>query len=110
MRVKDIPQIEKLSVPEKILLVEDLWDDISSEESAVPVPESHMAELDKRLTRHKSRPGELPSLDELQKRIESRKRRDLGQVLKYKYVALRGAFANVQRGLDSRNGIQSFNK
>ena len=38
MRVKDIPQIEKLSVSEKILLVEDIWDNISSEESAIPVP------------------------------------------------------------------------
>ncbi len=73
MRVIDIPQIEKLSIQEKILLVEDLWDKISSEEAAVPVPESHMTELDRRLVRHKSSPGELLSLDELRKRIESRK-------------------------------------
>ncbi len=73
MRVIDIPQIEKLSVPEKILLVEDLWDNISAEESAIPVPQSHMTELDRRLARHKSKPGELLSLDELQKRIEFRK-------------------------------------
>ena len=73
MRVIDIPQIEKLGVAEKILLVEDLWDSISSEESAAPVPESHMTELDRRLARHKSAPGELLSLDELRKRIESRK-------------------------------------
>jgi putative addiction module component (TIGR02574 family) len=72
MRVIDIPEIEKLSIPEKILLVEDLWDKISFEESAVPVPESHMRELDRRLARHKSGPGELLSLDELQKKIESR--------------------------------------
>jgi len=73
MRVIDIPEIEKLSIPEKILLVEDLWDKISSEEAAVPVPESHMTELDRRLARYKSSPGELLSLDELRKRIESRK-------------------------------------
>ncbi len=73
MRVKDIPQIEKLSIPEKILLVEDLWDSISSDESAIPVPQSHMTELDKRLTRYKAMPGELLSLDELQRRIKSRK-------------------------------------
>jgi len=73
MRVIDIPEIEKLSIPEKILLVEDLWDKISFEESAVPVPESHLRELDRRLARHKSSPGELLSLDELRKRIESRK-------------------------------------
>lgn len=73
MRVIDIPQIKKLSIPEKILLVEDLWDNISSEESAIPVPQSHMKELDSRLARHKSSPGELLSLDELRTKIESRK-------------------------------------
>lgn len=73
MHIKDIPHIEKLSIPEKILLVEDLWDNISAEESAIPVPQSHMTELDSRLAKHKSNPGELLSLDELRKRIESRK-------------------------------------
>ncbi|MBF0506999.1 MAG: addiction module protein [Nitrospirae bacterium] len=73
MHVKDIPQIKDLSTPEKILLVEDLWDNISAEESAIPVPQSHMTELDRRLFREKSNPGKLLSLDELQKRIESRK-------------------------------------
>ncbi len=73
MRVKDIPQIEKLSIPEKILLVEDIWDNISSEESAVPVPQSHTAELDRRLAKYKSGPGKLLSLDELKERIEARK-------------------------------------
>jgi putative addiction module component (TIGR02574 family) len=73
MRVKDIPEIERLSTAEKILLVEDIWDSISSEEAAVPVPQSHMAELDRRLEKYKSGPGELLSLDDLKKRIESRK-------------------------------------
>jgi hypothetical protein len=47
MRVKDLPEISKLSIPEKILLVEDLWDHISADDSSIPVPESHKAELDK---------------------------------------------------------------
>lgn len=45
MSVKDIPDIKKLSTAEKILLVEDLWDSIASDESVVPVPQSHMEEL-----------------------------------------------------------------
>jgi len=73
MRVKDLPEISELSTPEKILLVEDLWDNISSDEAAVPVPESHKAELDKRLKRYESAPGILLSLDELRVQIEKRK-------------------------------------
>ena len=54
MRASDIPEITKLSTLEKILLVEDLWDSIASDESAVPVPQSHMEELDRRLKRYGS--------------------------------------------------------
>ena len=73
MRVSDIHEIIKLSTPEKILLVEDLWDSIASDESAVPVPQSHMEELDRRLKRYGSSPGTLLSLEELRTKIEKRK-------------------------------------
>lgn len=73
MRVADIPQLEKLTVSEKILLVEDIWDNISAEESTIPVPQSHIAELDRRLARHKTSPGTLLSIDELRTKIELRK-------------------------------------
>lgn len=73
MRVKDLPEISKLSTAEKILLVEDLWDSISAAESSIPVPESHRTELDKRLKRYEAAPGALLSLDDLRARIEKRK-------------------------------------
>jgi putative addiction module component (TIGR02574 family) len=73
MRVSDISEIKKLSTPEKILLVEDLWDSIASDESVVPVPQSHMEELDIRLKRYEAAPGTLLSLEELRTRIERRK-------------------------------------
>jgi putative addiction module component (TIGR02574 family) len=72
MRVEDIPELDRLSTPEKILLVEDLWDSIASDPSGVPVPQSHKDELDRRLRRHEAEPGSLLSLEELQARIESR--------------------------------------
>ncbi len=73
MHVKDIPQIETLSIPEKILLVEELWDSIYSADADVTIPRSHISELDSRLARHSSNPGNLLSLEELRERIESRK-------------------------------------
>ena len=73
MRVTDIPEINSLSTSEKILLVEDLWDRIAVDESSVPVPQSHKEELDKRLRRYRSHPGNILSLEELQERVERRK-------------------------------------
>ncbi len=73
MRVEDIPGIDQLSAPEKILLVEELWDHIAAVEFGVPVPESHLEELDRRLKRHKADPGRLLSFAELQRRVDARK-------------------------------------
>ena len=73
MKPSDIPGIAELSPSEKILLVEDLWDDIGFEEARIAVPDSHKKELDRRLATYKKNPGKLLSLAELQSRIESRK-------------------------------------
>ena len=54
MRVADISETKKLNTTEKILLVEDLWDSITVDESEVSVPESHIKELDRRLKRYES--------------------------------------------------------
>ncbi len=71
MRVDDIPEIARLTAPEKILLLEDLWDSIASEESSVPVPQSHREELDRRLAQYEKDPGMLLTLDDLRGRVEA---------------------------------------
>ncbi|MDO9229102.1 MAG: addiction module protein [Syntrophales bacterium] len=73
MHMSDISEIKKLSTPEKILLVEDLWNSIASDESEVPVPQSHMEELDIRLKGYEAAPGNLLSLEALRTKIERRK-------------------------------------
>ena len=73
MRVDDIPEIARLTVPEKILLLEDLWDSIASEGASVPMPQSHRDELDRRLSEHEKEPGRLLTLDDLRGRVEARK-------------------------------------
>ena len=73
MRVDDIPEIDSMSTPEKILFVEELWDKILNDESGIPVPQSHKDELDKRLRQYRAQPGNLLSLEELQGRIAQRK-------------------------------------
>ena len=70
MALADIPGIEQLSVAERILLVEELWESIAAEPASVPVPRSHRAELDRRLTAYEKDPGRLLSLEDLKERIE----------------------------------------
>ena len=71
MRVDDIPGIARLTAAEKILLVEELWDSIASDQSNVPMPSNHCKELDRRLTDYEKDPGRLLTLEDLQGRIEA---------------------------------------
>ena len=69
MHITDISEIDNLSTPEKILLVEDIWDNIAVDEAGVPIPHRHKQELDRRLRRYKSHPGKLLSFKELQEEV-----------------------------------------
>ncbi len=73
MRADEIPEIAQLTIPERILLLQDLWDSIAAEESSVPVPESHREELDRRLAGYEKDPGGLLTLEDLRGRIETGK-------------------------------------
>jgi putative addiction module component (TIGR02574 family) len=42
-------QVMKLSVAERMLLVEDIWDSIAAERAQIPLSDAHKAELDRRL-------------------------------------------------------------
>lgn len=73
MKVSEISAIYQLSVSERIILVEDIWDSISSEETSVSVPGSHEEEIERRFLRYKSNPENLLSLEQLQERVKRRK-------------------------------------
>jgi len=73
MNVAELPEISKLSIPKKILLLEDLWDSILRDESEIPMPESHKQELNSRFEKYQKSPGRLLALEDLQFGIEEKK-------------------------------------
>jgi putative addiction module component (TIGR02574 family) len=73
MHLNDIPDIARLSVPERILLLEDFWESIASDASSVPVPQSHRAELDRRLASFARKPDKLLTFEDLRERVEERR-------------------------------------
>lgn len=54
----DILEILKLSVAERIQLVEDIWDSIAAHPESLPVTEAHKRELDRRLADYQANPKE----------------------------------------------------
>ncbi len=71
MTLKNFPDLAKLSTPDKLLLLEQLWDSIREDDSDFLVPGSHKKELDQRL--ESLSPESLLSLNELKNRVEKRK-------------------------------------
>ena len=49
-----IKEIDKLSLSEKLILVEDIWDSIARNNAILPMPEWQKVELDKRYSDYKS--------------------------------------------------------
>lgn len=71
MNANDI-SIFDLSPPEKLQLVEDLWDDLAATPSEVPVHEWQKEELARRKANLTNMPASGLSWDEVKHRIRSR--------------------------------------
>ena len=61
--------IERLSVAERLVLVEELWDSIAE---ATPVTDAQRAELDRRFADHAANPDDVVSLEEVHSSITER--------------------------------------
>lgn len=64
-------ELSKLSASEKLLLVEDIWDQISKDSDIqhLPLPDSQRQELDRRYQDFLQNPSEGSSWDEAKRRI-----------------------------------------
>jgi putative addiction module component (TIGR02574 family) len=60
----------ELSVPEKILHVQDLWDDIARSPRDVEITPTQREEAERRLLAHESNPQECSSWEEIKRRLE----------------------------------------
>jgi putative addiction module component (TIGR02574 family) len=70
MRKSLLAEATRLSVPERIELVEAIWDTVAPHLGAEPLPESHRAELDRRLQDLEDNPDTGSSWEEVRARLE----------------------------------------
>ena len=61
--------IDRLSVEERLVLVEELWDSIAA---AIPLTNAQHAELDRRLADHEAHPDDVVSWEEVKATIAAR--------------------------------------
>jgi putative addiction module component (TIGR02574 family) len=67
--------IDRLSVEERLALVEELWDSIAESTGELPLTEAQQAELERRLSEHNARPDDVVPWEDVKASIEARLQR-----------------------------------
>jgi putative addiction module component (TIGR02574 family) len=67
-----LPDLTQLSIAERILVVQQIWDSIAAEQTPLPMTPAQRAELDRRLETHRTSPGEGSPWEEVKARIQSK--------------------------------------
>lgn len=58
-------EVDKLTLSEKLALVEDIWDSIAADNAQLPLPEWQKRELDRRYKEYLENPTELYDWEEV---------------------------------------------
>jgi len=64
-----LEEIRKLSLAERIQLVEDVWDSIAAEAEEFPIPASHREELARRREAHRLEPEDVVPWEEVRRQL-----------------------------------------
>ena len=64
--------IERLGIEERLTLVEELWDSIAADSSAVPLTQTQRTELDRRIAEHEANPDDVVPWEEIKTSITER--------------------------------------
>ena len=67
--------IDRLSVAERIALVQEIWDSIAAEVEQAPLTEAQRQEVDRRLAAHRANPGAAIPWEQVEAQALARIRR-----------------------------------
>jgi putative addiction module component (TIGR02574 family) len=67
--IERFPEVQKLSPSEKLQFVSELWNDIESHPSDIPVSRAVIEELDRRMEHFKNNPNDFTTWEAVKARI-----------------------------------------
>lgn len=73
MLLDSFPELRRLSPAEKLEMVGELWDDLASQPSNVPVSREIVEELDRRMAHFREHPEEFTTWEAIQERVLGRR-------------------------------------
>ncbi len=69
MILETIPDVNRLTPAEKLLLVSELWDDLAAHPTEVPVSREQLAELDRRMEAYRRDPSQVTTWEAIRQRL-----------------------------------------
>jgi putative addiction module component (TIGR02574 family) len=69
MILEKFPEVGKLTAAEKLIFVSELWNDLETNPSAVPVSREIIAELDRRMESFRKHPESFTTWEDVRERI-----------------------------------------
>jgi putative addiction module component (TIGR02574 family) len=68
------PEYRKLPIPERIQLVEEIWDSIAQDAKALPLSDEMRAELDRRWAEHERDPSSAVPWEQVRSELHGHRR------------------------------------
>lgn len=72
MIIEKLPAVQSLSMEEKQMLAEEIWDEISQLRDPEPVPNDHLALLEERMVEYQQNPEAVKSWEAVKADLASR--------------------------------------
>lgn len=68
-------EVASLSPDQRLELIGEIWNTLAAAPESVPVPEAQRVELEHRVAAYRAAPGEVLSLEQVEKQVDERLRR-----------------------------------
>lgn len=81
MRTKELSRILEMSVAQRILIVEEIWDSIVENPDSLPLTDSQKQELDKRLNSYYENPEADIPWEKVKERLLSSQNKGAGRII-----------------------------
>jgi putative addiction module component (TIGR02574 family) len=72
MATRDFSDLMRLTVAERMKLIEDLWDSISADPEPMPLTEEQEREIERRIVEHERDPSTAIPWEEVRERLRAR--------------------------------------